>query len=456
MNTKNIFKTLAAAMMMPAMLLTTSCSSEDDALNTPAENIAKKGYTLPVTVNVTRQGDDATTRATYTYDEDAKKGTLAFSEGDKLFVSGFYDDDYLYDFTGVLTWQPGDTFSGTIYLEGPFEGTAEELLNSALHADATLLPAGYGGYGFLSIENEGTCDATLKLDNTKAFALTKAAAVEQFSYESAEEYSNGFVLTPSNAIVSFTISGLAENTAVAVLFKDDYNTSATPVNITTDESGVATFASAMYKYDNFNDYSLTVDGNAITLPADKTVEAGKIYNITRSAAPATVITDPAVGQIIGSDGKNYAADATLPSGVTAVAMIAYLGNGSDCTNGLAIALADESGTMTWSAAGTACSGKTAVTGGTWRLPSIKDWQNMFIGCGASGTVSDSPSSMSYSGLASKLSTAGGTALQSGIYWSSTENSPGSYAWDLGFADSRAYFHIVNEGDADLVRACLAF
>ena len=30
METKNIFKTLAAAMLMPAMLLTASCSSEDE------------------------------------------------------------------------------------------------------------------------------------------------------------------------------------------------------------------------------------------------------------------------------------------------------------------------------------------------------------------------------------------------------------------------------------------
>ena len=29
-----------------------------------------------------------------------------------------------------------------------------------------------------------------------------------------------------------------------------------------------------------------------------------------------------------------------------------------------------------------------VTGGTWRLPTIKDWQYMFIGCGASDSYSD--------------------------------------------------------------------
>ena len=86
MKTKTILQTLAAAMLMPAMLLTTSCSSEDDALDTPAENTLKKGYTLPVTVNVTRQGDDATTRATF--NESTHK--LEFSAGDKLFVNGTY------------------------------------------------------------------------------------------------------------------------------------------------------------------------------------------------------------------------------------------------------------------------------------------------------------------------------------------------------------------------------
>jgi len=63
-------------------------------------------------------------------------------------------------------------------------------------------------------------------------------------------------------------------------------------------------------------------------------------------APA-VIVNPVVGQIIGSDGKNYDANATLPTGVTAVAKICYVGSetgeASPYNHGLALALSDANG-----------------------------------------------------------------------------------------------------------------
>lgn len=282
MKTKNIFKALALAMLMPAMVLTTACSSEDDLVNN--ENTATKGYALPVTINVSRQGDEGTTRATYTYNEGTKKGTLAFSEGDKLFVSG--QDNNAGSFKGVLTWVSGGTFSGSINTQNEYTGTADALLTDAASVTAILLPAGYESYAFLSIKDETDCSAWVDMDLSKAFALTKKAAVEQFSYESAYSYSSGFALSPETAIVSFSISGLAANTEVAVLFKDNYDISATPVNVTTDASGVATFAVAVNDNDYIDYYTLTVDGIDITLP-DKTAEKGHIYNISRSVAPAT-------------------------------------------------------------------------------------------------------------------------------------------------------------------------
>ena len=282
MKTKNIFKTLAFAMLMPAMLLTTACSSEDDLTNNTvtSQPVVKKGYALPVTINVTRQGDEPATRASY----NESTRTLSFSAGDKLFVSG-QDNNTAGSFKGVLTWVSGGTFSGSINTQNEYTGTADALLTDAAYVTATLLPAGYESYAFLSIEDETDCSGWVGMDLSKAFAPTKKAAVEQFSYERAASYSSGFALSPDNAIVSFTISGLAANKEVAVLFKEAYDTGATPVNVTTDASGVATFAVAVYYNDNIDYYTLTVDGIDITLP-DKTAEKGHIYNISRSVPPA--------------------------------------------------------------------------------------------------------------------------------------------------------------------------
>ena len=291
MKTNNIFKVLAMAMLMPAMLLTTACSSEDDLVNNTAntENTINKGYALPVTVNVTRQGD-ATTRATYTYDEGTKKGTLSFSDGDKLFVSGFAEGygGYDYEFAGELTWQSGETFSGTIYTSNDYSGTADALFTAASangYVNATLLPAGYGSYGFLTIEDYDTeekYDDFISDNNTYTLATSKADGVAQFSYEEAISYSSGFELEPQNAILNFTVTGLAASTSVNVsLTSYAYTITKT---VTTDSSGNATFAAGVSGGEDLNDFSLTVAGNAITLP-DKEVEAGHIYNITRNVIP---------------------------------------------------------------------------------------------------------------------------------------------------------------------------
>ena len=265
MKTKNIFKALVLA-----SVLVSACGKHEIANN-------DKGYSLPVTINVTRQGDEPATRATY--DESTRK--LSFTAGDKLFVKAIYSSAG--QFAGLLDYDAGSgKFSGTIYTESEYTGTAEALLESASALMAILLPAGYDTNGYLSISNEGAYNASLSEVQNKVFALTKKEAVEQLSYESAHEYNNGFALVPHNAVVCFSISGLAANTAVAVSFKEKIDDSATPVNVTTDASGIATFAAGMPDNANFDNFSLTVDGYAIALPENKVVEEGKIYNMSRS------------------------------------------------------------------------------------------------------------------------------------------------------------------------------
>ena len=165
--------------------------------------------------------------------------------------------------------------------------------------------------------------------------------------------------------------------------------------------------------------------------------------------PTLSLTSPTVGQVIGSDGKNYPA-ASVPSGVTKVAMIAYVSG----SNGLAIALADESGSMNWATAKSTCEAKTpAFTGGTWKLPSLDEWKNMLTYDGVFYMNNN---------LQTALSTAGGNPLQDFMYyWSSTVYD--SYnACDVEFqivaGNGEANFS--NESKATtsgmLVRAVLAF
>lgn len=192
--------------------------------------------------------------------------------------------------------------------------------------------------------------------------------------------------------------------------------------------------------------TLDTDGNPVGGTTGAITQSPYEY----SAPPALTLTNPAAGQVIGSDGKNYAANATLPTGVTKVAMIAYVSG----SNGLAIALADESGYMDWATAKSTCEAKTpAFTGGTWKLPSLDEWKNM----------------LTYDGdywnnnLQTALSTAGGNSskLQEWMYyWSSTDYvSDNTQACDVEFMSGYANFS--NESKTSpsssmLVRAVLAF
>ena len=186
--------------------------------------------------------------------------------------------------------------------------------------------------------------------------------------------------------------------------------------------------------------TLDADGKA-TVPnvapgAEVKLKANRGYVIEKVEAKKPVtsaIVNPQVGQIIGSDGNNYAADATLPSGVTAVAKIVYVGsNTGDATykHGLALALADENTNgMAWEAAKTACSGKTAITGASWMLPSKAQWQTMGPG---------------------------GPNLQQRSYWSSTEvEGKSAYAWAFHFLFSD-WVQVQKTDTTLLVRAVLAF
>ena len=140
---------------------------------------------------------------------------------------------------------------------------------------------------------------------------------------------------------------------------------------------------------------------------------------------------------------------TLPTGVTAVAKICYVGSETGVagyTNGLALALTDK-GEMIWPEA-TGTSGAAAHTPAaptntsSWMLPSRDQWNKMITAAGGYTALRNG-----FSGIT------GASNLQSTNYWSSTEYSS-SHAWRYDFADG--LWNYSNKYTDRQVRACLAF
>lgn len=312
MNTKNILKTLALA-----MLLVSACNKSEIAND---ENTEKKGFALPVTVNVTREGDYATK---VTYNDGTKK--LAFSAGDKLLVRGNDNSDGgAGSFAGMLDYDASEgKFSGTIYTQNSYSGTADALFTAANSnwVGAALFPNGYETYAFLSISGSGY-GTSYSMSYNKAIAATKAAAVEQFSLESAKTYSSGFALSPENAIFNFTIIGLTDG-AKDVTLKDGTRTMFT--GSVTPSSGTAAFALGARIKDN-NDWSvnlknvtLTIGGTDIDITStSKNLEAGHIYNVKRvvGALPGKFTISNDGGQVFFSKGNLQAVFASAGSSRT--------------------------------------------------------------------------------------------------------------------------------------------
>ena len=216
-----------------------------------------------------------------------------------------------------------------------------------------------------------------------------------------------------------------------------------------------------------------VNGYMLTSPSVEFVD-GQYYEIGLRMVqePAYyAATSSDIGKVIGVDGNIYDNVTAANASSTAVAMIAYVGNASNCAHGLAIALNDVSASkLHWADAITAAATQTpAVFGGKWRLPSILDWQYMFVGCGDTGTPKATSVSVTRATkLMEKLTSSGATIMknsnQTSGYWTATEYGT-DLAWSLNFWDwvsSSGYWYVGSDHDnwrdsfTHSVRACLAF
>ncbi len=184
------------------------------------------------------------------------------------------------------------------------------------------------------------------------------------------------------------------------------------------------------------------------------------------------VTTAHVGKVVCTDGSIYdsvaeaEADDKTPAGMIAFVDMEY-------ETGLAIALDDESGLMDWSAASAAAGAHTpAVLGATWKLPTIDEWRNMLVGCGATIEY-ENDNTTTYGEINYKLYIAGGSGTMLdesyiyennrcgfGEYWSSTINEDeynNQNAQYAEFKDDEANLSYSDGLDEyKYVRACFPF
>ena len=313
--------------------------------------------------------------------------------------------------------------------------------------DASLIAEGTGIVAFAGESTEVTQGTLMYAIGNSA---TEAPAPDAFSatVPTAKNVADG----GADVYVWYYIQGAdAPQGEAATLDNtfDDTEPACLTVQVLTNKFDI-TFNAANANTIEAGKATVTVGGTAATVTEGKLqgVKMGsevklkanpgyKFRKVEVKKGAESLITNPVVGQVIGSDGKNYAY-ASLPTGVTAVAKICYVSG----SNGLALALTDEESYMEWSTAIETCAAHTpAITGGTWKLATKDEWSNMITAAG------------SHTALRDGFSSVGGTNMKEDYpYWSSTE-----YGSDNVWIYSFSYgIWSKNNNSVGYVRACLAF
>lgn len=448
---------LGAALSMMAALMMTACSNDDNTIESAAQQNAAK--TIPYTVTV---NGGASTRATVQSDNN----TLYFADDDKLYVTGT-------NIKGVLNIQTGTgtasaTFSGGLTYSG--EGSPA----SDLPLTATLVSAqqnvGTSAGCEVSVNDAGAVTVNYP---TTVYCADVASAVQRFSnLTGTSTYgTKSFSLTQQTAFLNFEISfadgtGISAGDNLSTVVNNNGNTICGGNVTATNDGGVIkanfvlpvaastatdtkTLTSAYVKFNS--------DDSKVLRIRDVASLYGKVYNVKPAQSTTlTSVTTSHLGWLVGSDGKAY--DPTkgyMPIGVTAVAMVAYVGSETGhatYNHGLALALTDESGgsTMNWSDAGSACSGKntsTPVANAAWLLASQNQWNTMITAFGGYAKLRDG-----FNGVG------GSNLLTVYRYWSSSESYVSATETDCGrvcsFGDGS--WSLSDKRNSNYARAALAF
>ena len=421
--------------MAALALMSAACSNDDNELTTQQPQQAE-GIPFTATISI----DNGTTTRAITENGTTLETSWAENEKVALIHNGVSDEMTVSSVSGgvaTITGSITGSHSGNddvtiIYPSSAADGTTGNVKSDLLAAqDGTLT----GTSGTSIAEKYDVRKGTGKLNAT------------------GSSLSGTVSLTNQNAIFKLTLKDIEGSADVSATSVKIYNQENTLLTTVTPASG---YEKVMY---------VALPTTATTLKFAVNDGTTNYFNMASSLSLAanyyqSTIKLATVGDVILSSGKCAKAGTT-----GAVAMIAYLGNGSDCTNGRAIQLNSSPDSKKW-ADGTTypakeyAEGLTAVPGGTWRLPSKADWQNMFLGCATSGDAS-SASDMMYpiNGFRDKIA-ATNTTWQSNYYWSSTPSEDDGDAWDvlvyLDDSDAFAVFRERGTSGTYRVLGCLAF
>ena len=424
-------------------LVLSACSNEDNDIQTPVEQPAKsEGIPFTATISI---GENAMTRA---LTEDATNNQIVptWVAGEKvaLIHNGVNDEMSVASVSGGVA-----TITGTI-TGSPTTGDAVTIIYPSTAADGTT---GNVKANLLAAQDGTLATIAANYDVRKGTGTLKVSGTASL---------NGNVsLTNQNAIFKFTLSGPTIDASHPLVIKKGENevvTTVTPTSSTTSVYvAMPPAASSTYKF------FVKTNNNKYIKSGTAVITAGKYYQTTldmpaRYPLALANATKEDLGSVIGADGNIYlnmtAATGASPA-TTAVAMIAYKSE----TKGesLAIQLNASSESKSWNDANTYVSGLTAVLGGTWRLPSKADWQNMFVGCAKSGDAGVSDIMNPIAGFKEKIA-ATGITWKSVYYWSSADS--GSSAWlagvDLDGNYAFAEFYVGGTSGSFDVLGCLAF
>ena len=419
--------------MAALALMTAACSNDDNDFENPAQQPAE-AQGIPFTATISMGGDKATTRA-LSENGSGLTATWTVDEEVALIHNGIIDKVTVASVSGNDA-----TISGTITTDADGAAVTVIFPYSAVDLDTKDVKA-----DLLYAQSGGTlADVAAKYDVRKGTGTLKVSGTASLN--------DDVTLTNQFAIFKFTLQDLSAAAKNATEFKVSNGSGNVMTTVTpTSASGELYVALPVMAIGTYW-FNATIDSKPYIAKATTaaTTVAGKYYQTTVKMAT--------IGDVILDNGKFAAPSSTG----TKVAMIAYLGNGSDCTNGLAIQLnASPASVDNWSAA-CSYSSYPSITGnpGTWRLPSKDDWQNMFVGCAKSGdaTSPDDNGKMSpLAGFKEKIDATDITWL-SVNYWSSTGS--GSNAWYLNVSVNKmgafARFYEGSTSKSCRVLGCLAF